>query len=160
MIISGKKTKQINELESVFRTLKRKYAYSVYPCEIEDLEQTIWYLILLAIEKYDESRGSLKNFAFYFANQKLKDHFWRRVNLPESKGNFTLLHMKAALVEDEDSLPDEERIEEIEELPIILQLKSEGYTLMEIAKKLKMSYGSVERRWKKHVEEIKKSRLI
>ena len=160
MKTSGKKAKsETNELTQIFYKLKKKYAYSVYPSEREDLEQTIWYLMLLAMKKYDPKRGTLQNFAYYFADQKLKDHFWRRVNLPETKGNFTLLHLKAALVEDDEALPDK-RMKKSIDLPYFLRLKAEGYNLSEIATKMNISYGTARRRWKKYVEEIKKSQVI
>ncbi|WP_456399309.1 hypothetical protein [Mesoaciditoga sp.] len=162
MKTSGKKESKIEELKRIFYKLRRKYLYSVHSSEREDLEQTIWYLMLLAMKKYDPKRGTLQNFAYYFSDQKLKDHFWRGANLPETKGSFTLLHLKAALVEDDNSLPKAEASneEKIEELPNFLLLKIEGYTLVEIAKKLEMSYGSVERKWKKYVKRVKESRQI
>ncbi len=107
MIICGRKTK-INKilrhapvkndtklLERVAATLTRKYSYSVYKHELNDLKQTIWYLMILAKVKYDPNRGApIEAWAYYYANMKLRDHFWRGANLPQTKGSFTLLHTK------------------------------------------------------------------
>ena len=82
-------------LERVAETLTKKYSYSVYSHERNDLKQTIWYLILVAKTKYDPRRGvPFEAWAYYYANMKLRDHFWSGANLPQTKGTFTLLHTK------------------------------------------------------------------
>ena len=110
MIICGKrKTRTRNEvtrpsvgkyevkaLERVVSSLAKKYSYSVYPHERDDLKQTIWYLVLIAYEKYDPHKEiPFEAWAYYYTSMKLRDHFWRRSNLPGTKGTFTLLHTKA-----------------------------------------------------------------
>ncbi len=142
-----------NELEPVVRSLTRKYAHSVNTSEFDDLCQTIWYLILVAKKKYDPIRGSFKRFAFYFANMKLKDHFWRSTNLPETKGEFSLLHIKAYFVNETENLPDK-GLEISEELPDIARLKIEGYTLSEISQKLKIPYGTLKRKWRTYAKSL------
>ncbi|GEM_PF-1407609 len=155
----GKKEKNsLAELKPIFYALRKKYVHSVYPPEVEDLEQTIWYLILLAIEKYEPKKGTLRNFAFYFSDQKLKDHFWRRVNLPQTQGKFTLLHLKATFMEEEKFIGDK-NVKISEDLTPLLRLKIQGYTFVEISKKLNISYGTVRRKWKEDVRRIKESQI-
>jgi DNA-directed RNA polymerase specialized sigma subunit len=87
---------ETKSLERVVASLAKKYSYSVYPHERDDLKQTIWYLILIAKEKYDPGKGvPFEAWAYYYANMKLIDHFWQGANLPQTKGAFTLLHTKA-----------------------------------------------------------------
>jgi DNA-directed RNA polymerase specialized sigma subunit len=84
------------ELERVVASLVKRHRGSVYSHEIEDLKQTIWYLVLKAKEKYNPNRKvPFEAWAYYYARMKLRDHFWRGSNLPGTKGSFTLLHIKA-----------------------------------------------------------------
>lgn len=92
-----------NDLDRVAASLVKKYSYSVYSHEIEDLRQTIWYLILIAKKKYKPERGvPFEAWAHYYARMKLRDHFGRGINLPETKGAFTLLHNKAVSMDLDD----------------------------------------------------------
>lgn len=86
----------MKDIEMVVATLTKKYLHSVYSYEIDDLKQTIWYLIFMAKTKYDPQKEiPFKAWAHYYANMKLTDHFWRGANFPETKGAFTLLHTRA-----------------------------------------------------------------
>ncbi len=134
------------------KKLTKKYSYSVRPCEIEDLEQTIWFLFLVARTLYDPTKGFFEGFAFYFADRKLKDHFSRRVKLPKSEGKFTLLHIKASSLKEDPALETPERSKDF---PRILKMKAEGYSFKEISEKLGVSYATVRRRWKKAASKIK-----
>ncbi len=110
MIICGKRKKaktnevlhpspdknEMKDLERVAAALTNKYFYSVYPYEREDLKQTIWYLIFVSKSKYDPVKKiPFEAWVYYYADMKLRDHFWRGTNLPQTKGTFTLLHTKA-----------------------------------------------------------------
>ena len=87
---------EVKALERVVASLTKKYSYSVFSHERDDLKQTIWYLMLIAKEKYDPDREvPFEAWAYYYANMKLVDHFWQGANLPQTKGAFTLLHTKA-----------------------------------------------------------------
>ncbi len=133
----------------VVKKLVSKYSHSVRPCEVEDLEQTVWFLFLIASSLYDPKRGCFEGFAFYFADRKLKDHFWRRVKLPKSEGGFNLLHIKASFADEEKFISQETRKKE--EFPDILRMKAEGYTFMEMSQMLGISYSTARRRWKKAI---------
>ena len=85
------------ELKRVVASLVKRHTNSVYSHEMDDLKQTIWYLVLKAKEKYDPKRGvPFEAWAYYYTKMKLRDHFWRGSNLPGTKGTFTLLHTKAS----------------------------------------------------------------
>ena len=85
------------ELKRVVASLAKRHTRSVHSHEMDDLKQTIWYLILIAYEKYDPHKGvPFEAWAYYYTSMKLRDHFWRRSNLPGTKGTFTLLHTKAS----------------------------------------------------------------
>lgn len=93
-------TKRKNEIERVVNSLAKKYARSVYRHEAEDLRQTIWYLVMMAKDRFNPDRKvPFEAWAYYYADMKLKDHFGRGVNLPKTKGLFTLLHSRAVLTE-------------------------------------------------------------
>ncbi len=153
--MSGKKkTKNnLNEIERVVHVLAKKYSHSVYHYEFEDLCQTIWYLVLVAKKKYDPLRGTFKRFAFYFADLKLKDHFWRGANFPEVKGEFSLLHIKACFIDEVGDFSNKGS-EITEELPDIARLRVEGYTLVEISQKLKIPYGTLKRKWRTYTKSL------
>ncbi|WP_036223043.1 sigma factor [Mesoaciditoga lauensis] len=88
--------KEFKSLERVVSSLMKKYTYSVYEHELQDLKQTIWYLVIISKAKYDPKRGiPFEAWAYYYAKMKLRDHFWRGTNFPQTKGAFTLLHTKA-----------------------------------------------------------------
>lgn len=142
-----------NEIERIVHALAKKYSHSVYHYEFEDLCQTIWYLILVAKKKYDPKRGSFERFAFYFADLKLKDHFWRGANFPEVKGEFSLLHIRARFIGEAESFPDKGN-RTTEELPDIARLRIEGYTFTEISQKLKIPYGTLKRKWKTYTKSL------
>ena len=140
----------LNEIERVVHALAKKYHNSVYKCEFEDLCQTIWYLVLMAKKKYDPSRGSFKRYAFYFANLKLKDHFWRGANFPGIKKDFSLLHIKAHFTDEIENFS--KKVTTIkEDLPEFARLRVEGYTLSEISQKLKISRRTLKRKLKAYI---------
>lgn len=136
-----------DKTEEVVRHLVKEYARSVKKCEFEDLCQTVWYLVLLSAKKYDPSKGkSIEAYAYYFANMKLKDHFHRRVKLPETDGTFSLLQIKADMVDDTENLPDTAEYEDkFYSMPDEVKLHFEGYNLDEIATILKTSKRKVRR---------------
>lgn len=145
----------MDKMERVVRHLVKSYARSVRRCEIEDLYQTVWYLVLLSVKSYDPSQSkSIESYAYYFADMKLRDHFWRRVKLPETDGSFSLLQIKANMMEDMENLPD---MAESENLPYpvsdVVELKSQGYTSYEIEKILKISH----RKFENTIREFKNS---
>ncbi len=148
-----KRDEFVANLKDTVSRLVRKYSYSVRKCERKDLEQTVWFLLLLAKKKYNSQIGDFQGFAYYFADRKLKDHFWRRANLPSTKGAFTLLHMKANFANEGDFKCLEEN--RSFEFPQVLEMKAEGYSFLEIAEKLGISYSTVRRKWKRAALEFK-----
>ncbi len=132
----------MDRIERVVRKIVKNYSHSVRRCEFEDLCQTVWYLVLIAKQKYNPSIGTFEGFAYYFVNMKLKDHFGRGVNLPYTDGNFSLLQIRADLIEDTDTLFDVPQEME-EEIPEVIKMKIEGYTPLEISKIMKISYRKV-----------------
>ncbi|HEU24273.1 MAG TPA: hypothetical protein ENO32_04095, partial [Mesoaciditoga lauensis] len=134
------------EMEKTVRAIVKKYAYSVKRDEFEDLCQTVWYLVLLSEKTYDSQKGmSPQSYAYYFADMKLRDHFDRQIKLPGTDGDFSLLRMKAMNFEDAEKLPDTFEFTIEEEIPEVIKLKSEGYTLEEISKILRASMRKVRR---------------
>lgn len=148
--------KRMNEMEKVTRAIVKKYANSVRKNEFEDLCQTVWYLVLLSSKSYNDQKGmSPQSYAYYFADMKLRDHFDRQIKLPGTDGTFSLLQMKAFIVEDPEKLPDIEEFIKIEdEVPQVIKLKSEGYTLKEISRILNESMRKVRRSLKTYQEQM------
>lgn len=72
--------KQIKIIQKVARAIAPRYTFGYY--DKEDIEQECFIEALEALDKYDESVGSLENFLYTHLNNRMKNflrkHYYRR----------------------------------------------------------------------------------
>jgi len=107
----------------------------------EDLEQTVWYLAILAKTKYDPAKGSFVNYLCYYVKRKIAAHM-NGESLPKVAGSPFSLHRDPLLDTDRMQIPYHTNTKavvlDIVNDPVV-DLLREGYKPREVCKKTNLT---------------------